>query len=302
MKIISQINFKAIISIWFQDVLSKKRIFALIVILFSTCRVIYSQDTNNPYCYSNASALTIEKISITDYNTVVDLKFYTTDENYNFWISSGMYIQKYGEPYSSKYYIKEFVGCELDTKYKNKAYTTYHFTWKFEKIPKGLTNINILEPEASNATAWYWENITINNPNQYKSYSYSSNSLSDFFYEKGLALIASLAHPTNTYKSGSFQIYSDYVWVTIYYDGYTMELKIAKNGNLFTRIETISDDDFLSPFTVIGLTKNIIYNLIRNDKDTEQKNVFQRYLNKTISDMDGEDLACLALTLNLNQY
>lgn len=271
-----------------------RALFFLMIIFVLPCISSYSQETNNPSCYSNASVLTIEKITVTDYSTIVNLKFYTTNENYSFYISSGMYIQEYGNSYSTKYYIKEFVGNELDKIYTNNAYQTYNFTWIFEKVPAGLSNINIIEPLAPNYVGWYWKNIVINNP--------LSSSMSNFFKNSGVATIAELAHPTNTYKSGYYNVYSNKIWVKIYYDGYTTELEITRDGNFFTNIYVISDDDFITPFTGIELIKDVALDIIKDNSDENNKSAFQKKINKTISEMNGKELACLILTLNWLDY
>jgi len=254
----------------------------------------YSQVTNNPYYNSNASVLTIEKITITNNSVIVNLELYTTDDNYSFWVNSGMYIQKYGDIYSDKYYIKEFVNNELDKTYTCNGYTTYHFTWVFEKIPKGLTNISIIEPESSNGTAWYWENISINNP--------ASSSMSDFFKYKGVKMLAELVHPLNTYKSGEFKIYSDYVWVNIYYETYSTELKIDRIGDFFTNISVISDSNWLAPFAEIEFLQEIVLKETKDNSENKNLDEFERLIKKAVSKMDGKDYACLILTLAWLDY
>lgn len=265
-----------------------------IIFFISSCISLYSQVTYNPSCNSNASALTIEKIIVTDYKTTVYLKFYSTSEQ-TFWINSGTYIQKYGEPYSTKYYIKKFVGNELNKRYTNKVYTTYDFTWEFENIPKGITNISIHEPEVSGATSWYWKNITLNNP--------ASSSMADFFKYEGVEILAGLAHPANTFKYAKHRVESNYVWVDIYYnDDLNTELKIERNGNFFTKIVVVYDNDFPAPFFLTGFIKDMVWELIEDNSDTQTKNDFERKINKTISEMNGKDLACLKLTFNWLDY
>jgi hypothetical protein len=83
-----------------------------------------------------------------------------------------MYIQDQSNPDSKKYYIKEFVGNELNKKYSMPENITYHYTWIFENIPKGLTRIQMLDPDPSSYPYLRWWDITINNP--------SSSSLSNY--------------------------------------------------------------------------------------------------------------------------
>ncbi len=150
-----------------------------VVLLTIQILILHSQTTYNPSCYSNASALTVEKITVNSSNTTVNMKFYTESNNYEFWIDQSMYIQEYGNPNSRKYYIKEFVGNELNKKYLNDSKTPYYFTWIFEKTPQWLTNISIIEPPTQEGTPWYWKNIKLNN----KSSSSSLYTVKGYTYE-----------------------------------------------------------------------------------------------------------------------
>lgn len=130
----------------------------------------------------------------------------------------------------------------------------------------------------------------------------SSSTISDFLKNKGVEVLAGLAHPSNTYKSGSYNVYSDKVCVKIYYDGYTTELDIKRDGNFFTGINVISDDDFITPFAGIELLKDIALDIVKDNSDEQNKSAFQKKINKKISEMNGKDLACLILSLNWLDY
>lgn len=141
--------------------------FRVITIIF--CIVIITNlsaqtTTSSPACTTNATEWIIESITVSDDYTIVKYKFYTTRSDYKFYIHPSMYIQKYNNTNATNYYIKEFTSNKLNTSYTATAKTTYYFELKFEAIPKGLTNISIIEPSSEGATAWYWKNITIKNP------------------------------------------------------------------------------------------------------------------------------------------
>ena len=129
-----------------------------------------------------------------------------------------------------------------------------------------------------------------------------AQKMSTFFKEKGVETLASLAHPTNTYKSGEYKVSDNKVWIKIYYDGFTTELELKRLDNLFTDITIVSDDDFISPFIGVELIKDIAYKAIKDDTDKKNKSLFEEAINKTIENMDGEDLACLVLTLDWLEY
>jgi len=253
----------------------------------------YSQVTYDPYCYTNATSFKIDKITISDYYTIVNISACSTSSN-TFWVNSGMYIRRADDYYSTKYYIREFIDYSLDTKYTLTPYNTYHFTWKFDKLPVGLTSIDILEPPSSDGTPWYWKGLNINNPN--------TSKISIFFQNEGLKLLAYMAHPSNTFDYGTCSVYEDHVYAKIYYKGYTAEFNIKREYGMFTNISVISDDDFLSPFTVIEVLKNVTWDYINKYSDNEKRSRFEKIVNKQISEMNGSNMTCLILSLRGFEY
>lgn len=133
------------------------------------------------------------------------------------------------------------------------------------------------------------------------NYSFTQ-TMSDFFKYKGVETLVEMAHPTNTYKSGEYKVSDNKVWIKIYYDGFTTELELKRLDNLFIDITIISDDDYISPFIGVELIKDIAYKAIKNDADKKNKSLFEEAIKKTIENMDGEDLACLVITLNWLDY
>jgi hypothetical protein len=126
--------------------------------------------------------------------------------------------------------------------------------------------------------------------------------MSTFFKERGVETLAGMAHPTNTYKTGEYRVDYNSVWIKIYYEGFTTELELKRLDNLFTDITIISDDDFISPFIGVELIKDIAYNAIKDDTDKKNKSLFEEAIKKTFENMDGEDLACLVITLDWLGY
>jgi len=130
-----------------------------------------------------------------------------------------------------------------------------------------------------------------------------SQSMGSFFKYEAVNTLAGLAHPTNTYKSGQYTIYDNYILVEIYYEQYTTKLKILRKGDYFTEIITISDNDFIPPFAGIEIIKDF---LIEGTEDTEERrklmNSFEKRFDKALLDMTGKEMACMALTINWFNY
>ncbi len=274
-----------------------------------------AQVTYSPYTYSNVDEFTVKKISIDNYYTTVELQLYTTRSDYEFFFHQNMYIQKSNDIYSKKYYVRSFVNNELHTKYKADPYTTYNFTLKFQKIPAGMTKINIIEPYTEGYTAWYWKNISINNssPTYYSSYnsntsnqkSYkSSSSMGNFFKYVGVSTLAGFAHPSNTYQSGYYNVYNNYVDVEINYnDGLYTKLRVYKKNGFFTDIKVMADNDFPPPFFFASVLKEIADEAIQYSEDEDEtKNRLEEELGKAFYEFDGVDIALFLLNLKWLDY
>lgn len=130
-----------------------------------------------------------------------------------------------------------------------------------------------------------------------------SQGMGSFFKYEAVKTLAGLAHPTNTYKSGQYTVYDSYILVDIYYEQYITKLKIFRKGDYFTKIVTISDNDFIPPFAGIEIIKDF---LIEGTEDTEERrklmNGFEKRFDKAVLDMTGKEMACMALTINWFNY
>ncbi len=129
-----------------------------------------------------------------------------------------------------------------------------------------------------------------------------SQSMDDFFRSKGVGIVAECAHPTNTFVSGQFTVDDSYVWVRVDYKKRPTIVKIFRDGNWFTGIDVIEDDDpWMSPFGAIENIKDLAIDYIKNNSN-QQKSKFEQRINKTIANMNGKELTCLALTLEWWSY
>ena len=127
-----------------------------------------------------------------------------------------------------------------------------------------------------------------------------SQSLDNFFKYEAVELLAQLAHPSNDYERGTYTINNGYVLVNIYYKKYTTRLKVYRNGNYFTDIEVLYDNDYVTPFTATTLFKKVAD---LNDKDYSScRNNFQILFEKATKKMSGKELACFVLTLTIHNY
>ena len=280
-----------------------KFIFITLTMAITTLSV-KAQVTYSPYSNSNVGEITIKKISITDYYTIVDFKLYTTKKDYSFFFHRNMYIQKSNDIYGEKYYVRAFDNNTLHKKYTADPYTTYDLQLKFDKIPKGMTSINIIEPYTEGYNAWYWKNISINNPGYaYSSYS-SNSSLSNFFKYQGVATLAGLAHPSNTYEYGTYVVNSDHAIVEIFYaDNLYTKLKIDITNGMFTGIEVMRDNDFPAPFFLISLLKEFADEAMKNSENkNETKSRLEEELGKLYYDFNGVDISLFVLNLEWMDY
>ena len=134
------------------------------------------------------------------------------------------------------------------------------------------------------------------------TYSYSQ-SMARFFEDKAVYYLADMAHPTNTYKSGTYDLYTNYVLVNIYYEGYTTKLKVYRSGNIFTEIEVLYDNDWPPAFSFFDVIKDLaIKVLAENEESSKSLTEFERSIGKGLQDMTGKEMACAILTIGWIDY
>lgn len=101
-----------------------------------------------------------------------------------------------------------------------------------------------------------------------------------FFEEVGDELLATLAHPTNTFKYAESKITDRGIRVDIYYEGYNTSLLVKKRGPLFTGIEVLRDNDFVPPFSAVEVIKNYLIEQSNSAEDQKVKSNFERVIRK----------------------
>jgi hypothetical protein len=133
------------------------------------------------------------------------------------------------------------------------------------------------------------------------TYAQKNEKLEAWLRNKGVELFANCAHPLGIYERGEFIVYDNYIWIKVYYDDDdTTESRIYGDGSFLTTIKNVKDTDWISPFLALWSIKNIVFDIIKNDK--EDTSSFEKKINKTIEKMSGEDLTCLAMSVSWLQY
>ncbi|MFY0631313.1 MAG: hypothetical protein JXR05_13085 [Flavobacteriaceae bacterium] len=271
-----------------------------ITLLFFTaffCITNLKAQTFNPSCYSNVDGWTITKIENNYDGTYVHLNVYTHQSDYEFWIVPDMYIENYNNP-GIKYRIKSFMNNKFNTRYSIEPMTNYNFTLKFERIPSSWTDINIKEPyQGVSSTTWYWNYISLNKNQSHRL------KIDNFFLNNAIKFLASVAHPFDTFKSANYTVDYSNVKVTIYYNGgYYTHINIKKNGSFlsFSRNDVVDYNCTLcDPFMGVYLLKQT---LLGKNNYEEYETKIERYIGKTLNDMDGYDLTSFILTLAWLDY
>lgn len=270
----------------------------LFILFFIFVYDLEAQITYNPIYSTNVKELTIKKISIENSYTLVDFELYTTRDDFTFFFPSKMFIRAYMDITAPLYYVKEFVGNELDRSYTPKPNTTYQLQLKFGKIAEGIEIISINEPNIPGHIAWEWTKIAINNPKPIASQE------ENFFKYVGVKTLATLAHPTNTFISGEYSISPGYVVVKINYEGGIFtKLRIDKRNGIYSKLTILEDSDFFSPFLAITLIKSIVDNEMKNsDSANETKSLLERELGKLYYQFNGEDVSLFLLNMYRFNY
>ena len=138
---------------------------------------------------------------------------------------------------------------------------------------------------------------------------FSQSNLFNFFKYKGLETISFYAHPTNTRIVGR-SIVNDYKnWVDIgirYKEAITI-LRIYKGGFplYFKEIEVLNDDDDFPAFVAVGLFKNSVLEIYKNSDEYKRqrvKSALENYYMTKFENMNGKELALLALNLEYIDY
>ncbi len=137
------------------------------------------------------------------------------------------------------------------------------------------------------------------------SYSQSNSDVTRFFKNGGASMISTLAHPTNSFQSASWEFYDDIVTIEIlsedsFFGGevYTT-VSFSRQGYFFTGIRVDRDSDSVPPFTAIAILKEMLNESIReyNREQGKMISAFERYFNKGITEMNAYQASLVMLSM-----
>jgi hypothetical protein len=127
--------------------------------------------------------------------------------------------------------------------------------------------------------------------------------MDDFFKYEGVKIAAYFAHPLSTFEGGRYSVYSDRVEVEITYAEGTSHITIFRSGDYFSNIRVTHDTFFWSPFSVSQGMKDLA--VLYLEEDAQSQGVtrkYESYLNKSILEMSGIEMALIALTIAWLNY
>ena len=126
----------------------------------------------------------------------------------------------------------------------------------------------------------------------------------DFFNAKNqlaYRTICRLAHPTNTFVSGSMYIDGGYFIVTIHSEDYTLKVRLHKSNDRFDSIEKISDNDWAPTWVFSNIIKSFANDMYENYHSDVIARI-ERMYGQRLYDMNAKQMTLAALTLQLWVY
>lgn len=133
------------------------------------------------------------------------------------------------------------------------------------------------------------------------TFSASSQTLDNFFYNDGVKLLAWCAHPMTDFLDGSYTIYDDEVIVNINYKGGTKtRVRLYRSGNLFYNLRVENDTDVFNAFDGIQILKDLIMEYGGSNDETISR--IERQLGQVVRNMSGKILACVIMTYAWLKY
>ena len=132
-----------------------------------------------------------------------------------------------------------------------------------------------------------------------------SQSFETYLKHEGVETIASLAHPTNTYKKGYFTMQPDGAVVEIHYgDRVKTKLKLTIVKGWVTSIDVLYDNDWWPPFAGTALIKDVLYEMAKEDLNTSNNIIsqFENYMGGTFQSFSGEQVSMALITLGYAIY
>ena len=163
--------------------------FVLTIFIFFCVQLVFGQSnqlittTTKPYVETYTKSTEINTIYIYEQYTVVSVKFISWVNDTRIRITSESTIKDHYNNYNS-FKILLFKDNELDKQYNlGKKGTEYNFTLIFERIPPGITKVDIEIP--LNNGSYVWKGVSINNPDNHPKTSWTEYSLKQDWDQNG---------------------------------------------------------------------------------------------------------------------
>jgi hypothetical protein len=131
----------------------------------------------------------------------------------------------------------------------------------------------------------------------------AQSAMGNFFHQPGVADLAQMAHPLNTFASGSYTVYDDYVIVDIVYqDDNSLKLQVDRGGLWgFKRIRVLYDSDDSPAFGGLWLLMSLAQEEAKKDPNYNKVvNYLSLFNGKQVDDWSGHDWALCLLVLDYN--
>lgn len=131
--------------------------------------------------------------------------------------------------------------------------------------------------------------------------SRAQNTMGDFFHKPGVADLAQMAHPLNTFSSGNYTVYDDYVIVdVVYQDNNSLRLQIDRGGLWgFKKIRVLYDSDETPAFGGLWILMNLAQEQAKKDPNYNKVvNYLALFNGKEVADWNGHDWALCLLILD----
>lgn len=128
-------------------------------------------------------------------------------------------------------------------------------------------------------------------------FTVQGQNISNFLYYAGARQLATLAHPTNTFRSFEQAPYNGGTLVRITYDECATLLFLQHLGRVVYSIEVVQDNDFPGPFVATSFFKNLTIDTLKNMSE-DMKTTLENRIGSSLREMDGKQLACFLLSAN----
>jgi len=133
------------------------------------------------------------------------------------------------------------------------------------------------------------------------SLAMSAQSFEYYLKTEGVANLAEMAHPTNSYIGGTYEVRgSDVIVVMNYKENITTKVRLSIYKGWVTDVTVLFDNDWFPPFLGVEIIKDVVYEIAKEESQSSNKMIsnFERYLAKEFQQFNGKEVASLAMSLD----